>query len=67
MKSTYLHFRFKCRVVWLITCTLGINVLKIKVQSKRFMLNLGSGALSGKMLLIRIVENNKIDDYFRTG
>ena len=27
----------------------------------------GSGALSGKMLLVRIVENNKIDDYFRSG
>ena len=26
----------------------------------------GSGALSGKMLLVRIVEN-KIDDYFRVG
>jgi len=25
----------------------------------------GSGALSGKMLLVRIVENNKIDAYFR--
>ena len=25
----------------------------------------GYGALSGKMLLVRIVENNKIDDYFR--
>ena len=23
----------------------------------------GSGALSGRMMLIRIVENNKIDDY----
>ena len=28
---------------------------------------LGSSALSGKMLLVRIVENNKIDDYFSTG
>ncbi len=27
----------------------------------------GSGDLSGKMLLVRIVENNKIDDYFRAG
>ncbi len=27
--------------------------------------NFGSGALSGKMLLVRIVENNKIDEYFR--
>ncbi len=27
----------------------------------------GSGALSGKMLLVRIVENNRIDAYFRAG
>ena len=27
----------------------------------------GSGALSGKMLLVRIIENNKIDIYFRAG
>ena len=26
---------------------------------------LGSGALSGKILLIRIVKNNKIDDSFQ--
>ncbi len=28
--------------------------------------NTGSSALSGKILLVRIVENNKIDAYFRT-
>ncbi len=27
----------------------------------------GSGALSGKMLHVRFVENNKIDAYFRAG
>ena len=27
----------------------------------------GSGALPGKILLVRIVENNKIDAYFRVG
>ena len=27
----------------------------------------GSGALSGKMLLVRIAENNKINAYFRAG
>ncbi len=27
----------------------------------------GSGALSGKMLHVSIVENNKIDHYFRAG
>ncbi len=30
-------------------------------------INLGSGALSGKMLHVRLVENNKIDAYFRGG
>ncbi len=28
---------------------------------------LGSGPLSGKILLVRIIENNKIDAYFRAG
>ncbi len=27
----------------------------------------GSGAIDGKMLLVRIIENNKIDAYFRVG
>ena len=27
----------------------------------------GSCALSGKMLLVRIIEDNKIDAYFRSG
>ncbi len=27
----------------------------------------GSGALSGEMLLLRIVENDKINAYFRAG
>ena len=27
----------------------------------------GSGALSGKMLPVRIIEKNKIDAYFRSG
>ncbi len=29
--------------------------------------NAGSGAQSGKMLLVRIVDNNKIDAYCRVG
>ena len=28
---------------------------------------IGSGALYGKMLLVRIIESNKIDVYFRSG
>ncbi len=27
---------------------------------------IGSGALPGKMLLVRIIENNKIDAYFKS-
>ena len=27
----------------------------------------GSGVLSGKMLLVRIIENNNIDAHFRAG
>ncbi len=27
----------------------------------------GSGALSGKMLLVRILENNKVNAYFKAG
>ncbi len=27
----------------------------------------GSGALHGKMLLVRIIENNKLYAYFRSG
>ncbi len=29
--------------------------------------HLGSGALSGKMLLAMVIKNNKIDAYFREG
>ncbi len=28
---------------------------------------IGSGALSGKVLLVRIIENNEIEAYFRSG
>ena len=31
------------------------------------MRNVGFGALSGKMLLVRVIENIKIDAYFRAG
>ena len=27
----------------------------------------GSGAYPGNMLLVRFIENNKINDYFRSG
>ncbi len=38
--------------------------LDLKIMDNK---RIGSGALSGKMLLVRIIENNKIDTYFRTG
>ncbi len=34
---------------------------------REFSYYFGYGAISGKMLLVRIVENNKIDAYFRAG
>ena len=34
------------------------------IKSER---EVGSGALSGKMLLVRIIENNEIDAHFREG
>ena len=50
------------------------NLKNNKKLSHRFlciMINfnreIGSGALFGKMLLVRITENNKIDAYFRSG
>ncbi len=36
-------------------------------NTKCFNLLFGSGALSGKMLLVRIVENNKVNAEFRAG
>ncbi len=32
-----------------------------------FVIKIGSGALPGKMLLVRNVENNKIGAYFKSG
>ena len=45
--------------------SVAIKITKtfIKFDFKIF----GSGALSGKMFLMRIVENNKINAYFRAG
>ncbi len=40
-------------------CIFKYHVLNIK--------NFASSALSGKMLLVRILENDRIDDYFRAG
>ncbi len=39
----------------------------LDIQYNFVIKTLGSGALSGKMLLVRIIENNKIDAYFRSG
>ncbi len=44
-------------------------MLMIMLQKTKELLicRLGSGVLSGNMLLVRIVKNHIIDDYFRTG
>ncbi len=38
-----------------------------RLQNLNLRKKFGSGALSGKILLVRIIENYKIDDYFRAG
>jgi len=38
-----------------------------KINMTIFLKPFGSGALNGKMLHVRIIENNKIEAYFRTG
>ncbi len=45
------------------------NLTRSYLQIKMWFFSslLGSGALSSKLLLVRIVENNKIDAYFRAG
>ena len=43
---------------YIIVCNCTVSKLYVKR---------GSGAFSGKILLVRIVENNKIDAYFRAG
>ncbi len=46
----------------------GINTPSTDFQKSYIHINYaGSGALSGKMLLVRSIVNNKIDAYFRSG
>ena len=42
-------------------------MLDVPVEYVRFYIKKGSGALSGKMLFVSIVENNKVYTYFRAG
>ena len=42
-------------------CCIGYSILMYRDDI------ITSSALSGKMLIVRIVKNNKIDDYFRAG
>ena len=49
-----------------VSCTINVPLI-LPVSSRYLVLHLGSGAISGKMLLVRIVEDNKIDAYFRAG
>ncbi len=55
-----------CEVVILIII-LPASPTTSKIFTIYFLAFHGSGALSGKMWLVRIVENNKIDAYFRSG
>ncbi len=42
---------------------MGVGIGHRRFRASRWILteNIGSGALFGKMLLVRIIENNKID------
>ena len=42
-------------------------MVQFGAKLKTYIIIIGSGALSGKIILVRIVENNKIDAYFRKG
>ncbi len=44
-----------------------IYIIELQANEKHASRIPGSGALSGKMLLVRIIENNKVDAYFRVG
>ena len=37
-----------------------------EIKKTRIITKCGTGALFGKMLLVRIIENNKIEAYFRS-
>ena len=55
-----------CYNVLYACCTLSSQPYYWIVQKLSFYTENGSGAIFGKMLLVMIVENNRIDDYFRT-
>ena len=46
----------------LLYCKFSLNIRKLATETL-----FGSGSLPGKMLLVMIVESNKIDAYFRAG
>ncbi len=60
---------FDIPLIWILKQTKTIIKLYKLKRKKEMPINryIGSGALSGKMLLVRIIENNKIDAYFRSG
>ena len=45
---------------------IGFQHSKVAELRKEIQIS-GSGALKSKMLLVRIIENNKIDAYLRSG
>ena len=52
--------------ITLIFETLVTSTIKQSISIIRYLnASMGSGALSDKMLFVRIVENNKIDAYFK--
>ena len=61
-----LSFMFFFGMFLFISIVCKINYL-VPLSRDKIKASLGSGVLFNKMLLVRIVENNEIDDYFRAG
>ena len=58
--------RFVLFVLMLSNCTKAYNLYNINKLNIYNKLIFGVGALPDRMLVVRIIENNKIDAYFRS-
>ena len=70
MKTVNINIiKFEMPLIWILKQTNTIIKLYKLKRKKEMPINryIGSGALSGKMLLVRIIENNKIFACFKSG
>ncbi len=58
---------FLCTRVKISKDHINKNIIEIKKKCRNGEQKNGSGALSGKNLVVRIIKNNKFDDYIRSG